>query len=159
MNAGGEYVYTGKYLKFQGEKSRKRSLMELWGLTVPMAVCVIAGGCIPAPGTQNTFYVLLPMMVEIILAVSCLWLLGQVTLGGDPMKEYVYHDSAEKLPGRLLATAVFAAATALLELLYLGLNGGFGLLAGLVLGMQIMVIFLAFWGRKFAARMKWEQTA
>lgn len=160
VNAGGEYVYTGKYLRYQENgKSLKRALGELWGVCTAMVVCVIACGCIPAPGMVNTFYVLLPLMLEIILAVSCLWLLGQITAGGDPVKEYVYHDSVEKLPGRLMATMILAAATVVTELLYLILNGDFVLSAGVVLGLQVLAFVLAFGAKRSIFQMKWIEKA
>lgn len=157
VNAGGEYVYTGKYLRYQGE-SRRRALLTLWVICVPMAAAAVACGCIPAPGMVNTFYTLLPLMVELVLAVSCLWSLGQITAGGDPMKEYVYRDSVERLPGRLTATMVFAGLTAGCELLYLIRNGGFGLEMGLVLGLQAVVFLLAMGAKSNISGMKWTET-
>lgn len=158
VNAGGEYVYTGKYLRYQQqEKSRKQALTGLWALCIPMAAAAVACGCIPAPGMVNTFYVLLPLMVEIVLVISCLWSLGQITAGGDPMKEYVYRDSVEKLPGRLVAVMVFAGITTAAELLYLILEGGFGLSVGVVLGLQVLVFALAMWAKKNISQMKWTE--
>ncbi len=157
VNAGGEYVYTGKYLKYQNTgKSRKRALLELWGVAAAMTACVITCGCIPAPGMVNTFYVLIPLMAEIVLAVTCLWALGQITAEGDPMKEYVYEDSVKKLPGRFLATAVFAGITILTELLFLILSGGMGLLAAVVLLLQAAALALALLGRRLMGKTRWE---
>ena len=87
VNAGGEYVYTGAYISWEkGGAARKKTLRKLWAMSVVMTAGAIGSGCIPAPGLQNSFYVLLPLMVEIVLAISCLWGLGQLTAGGEKLK-------------------------------------------------------------------------
>lgn len=157
VNAGGEYVYTGRYLKYRNEgKSRKRALAELWAVSLLMTGCTLACGCIPAPGMVNTFYVLLPLILEIILACTCIWSLGQATVEGDPMKEYVYQDSVEKLPGRFLGTAIFAAATILMELLFLLLSKEVSVLVVLVLILQVAALLLAILGRRGIRRIHWD---
>lgn len=158
VNAGGEYVYTGKYISWEkGGKERKKALGLLWGLSLLMTVGVIGAGCIPAPGLQDTFYVLLPLMVEIILAISCLWGLGQLTAGGEKLKEYVYRDSVEKLPGRYIAVVVFAAAAALMELLYLLLYGAFSVLVLLFWGMELLAVAAAMLSKTAISRLTWNE--
>ena len=47
-NAAGEYIYTGKHMSYvSAEKSRKRLLLELWGLGTAGTACLLAGGFLP----------------------------------------------------------------------------------------------------------------
>lgn len=159
-NAAGEYIYEGDHYTFQDTgKSRKRALTELWLLVGCTAAAVLAGGCIPAPGVGNCPYVLVPYVAAIITSFSGIWSLGQITAGGDPMREYVYHDSVEKLPGRALATAACAALALVGEVLFLCLNGGggklaFGLLFLLLMGGSAVA---AFWTRRTISRLNWSK--
>ena len=159
VNAGGEYIYTGSYMAYVDQgKPRKRALLELWAIAGGMAVGAVACGCIPAPGTQNTFYVLIPLMVSIITAIACLWTLGQVTAGGDPMKEYVYRDSVEKMQGRFVAAASFAGLTALTELLYLILSGGWGVAALAVVILEALVCGFGIHGKRLFSAIEWQKS-
>lgn len=159
VNAGGEYIYTGGYMAYveQG-KTRKRALLELWVIAGGMAAGAVACGCIPAPGAQNTFYVLIPLMVSIITAIACLWTLGQVTTGGDPMKEYVYRDSVLKMQGRFIAAASFAGLTVLTELLYLILSGGWGVAALAVVVLEALVCGFGILGKRLFLTLVWQKT-
>lgn len=159
-NAAGEYIYEGDHYTYQDTgKSRKRALTELWLLVGGAAAAILAGGCIPAPGVGNCPYVLVPYVAAIIAVFSCIWSLGQITAGGDPMREYVYHDSVEKLPGRALVTAICAALALAGEVLYLCLNGGAGRLAFGVLFLVLMAgsAFAAFWARRTISRLNWSK--
>ncbi len=159
VNAGGEYIYTGAYMAYVDQgKTRKRALLELWAIAGAMGVGAVACGCIPAPGTQNTFYVLIPLMISIITAIACLWTLGQVTGGGDPMKEYVYRDSVEKMQGRLVAAAFFAGVTAAAELLYLILSGQWCAAALAVVLLQVAVCGLGILGKRMFSGLNWQKT-
>ena len=157
-NAGGEYVYTGGYMVYEDRgKSRKRALGELWCITALGAAGNIGCGFISAPGTQNTAYVLLPLMCTVITAVACLWTLGQITSEGDPMKEYVYQDSVLKLPRRLIAGAVFSGLTAAGELLHLILSGLWGLPGLAVVALDVAALVLYFFGKSRFSALKWQK--
>lgn len=157
-NAAGEYIYTGKYFTCTADgTTRRRTLFQLWLLMGAMAGGSVAVGLFPAPGTTNTFYVLIPMVAEIILAMSCLWALGQLSAGGEPLKEYVYGVSVKKLPGRLTAVTVLAGLTALMELLYLLLNGGWGAAVMAVLGLEGLAAGLSLWAKYLISTLKWVE--
>lgn len=157
-NAGGEYIYTGDYMAYVEEgKTRKRAMTELWTVGAGIGILTVACGCIPAPGTQNTFYVLIPLMISILTAIACLWTLIQITGGGDPMKEYVYRESVQKMQGRFTGAACFAGLTALAELVYLVLNGGWGLPAVAVVALEGLVCGLGILGKKLFSRLKWQK--
>lgn len=157
-NAAGEYIYTGKTLRYvEAGKSRKSAMLELGVLSGGMVLCSIGAGLFPAPGTVNTFYVLIPMMLEMILSFACLWAVGQMVTGGDPMKEYVYDASVKPLPGRLMATTVFALLTVLCEMLYLILNGGWCATVMAVLLLEAGAGALAQVTKRTISSLKWQE--
>ncbi len=123
-DASGQYVYGGNLYRYCGEgKTRRRLLSELWLLCGGGALAVLIGGCLPAPGMSGCFYVLLPYAGCLVTAVSALWALGQLTGGGDPLREYTYEVTVLKLPFRLLLAAIFAGVTFLGEILLFFLEG------------------------------------
>lgn len=158
--ASGEYVYAGGYYAFQDAgKSRKRALAELWICWGCATAAILAGGCIPAPGVGSCAYVLIPYVAAVIAAFSMLWAVGQLTAGGDPLREYVYRDSVEKLPRRSLATAVCALLALAGEGVYLALHSG---QAGAAWGAGFLALMAvsagaALWCRSAILRLKWTK--
>ena len=67
LNVAGEYVYDGALYACQSDDAKqRRSKRAVWGMAAILTVAVAAGGCIPAPGMQNCFYVLLPYLGEFL---------------------------------------------------------------------------------------------
>ncbi len=124
MNESGKYVYEGTcYFWNEEGESRCRVLVRLWILCGVLVVAAVAAGCIPAPGMGNCIYLVLPYALEVIAAVGVCWGLGRLTFGGDPLREYVYQATAEKIPGRSALAAVLAVLTAAGEIIYVIQNG------------------------------------
>ena len=64
LNVAGEYVYDGSvFVCRSSEESLRGSKRAVWIMAAALALAVVAGGCIPAPGMQNCFYVLLKLIV------------------------------------------------------------------------------------------------
>ena len=79
LNVAGEYVYDGALYACQSDDTKqRRSKRAVWGMAAILTVAVAAGGCIPAPGMQNCFYVLLPYLGEFLGAVSVIWALAKL---------------------------------------------------------------------------------
>ena len=71
LNVAGEYVYDGSFFACRSsEESLRGSKRAVWIMAAALALAVVAGGCIPAPGMQNCFYVLLPYLGEMLAAAS-----------------------------------------------------------------------------------------
>ena len=156
--ADGKYVYTGGYMVWEkGGKARKATLGKLWALTVGAFGCAVAAGCIPAPGLADSIYVIVPLVIQIILAGACIWSLWQFSDEGEQIKEYIFHDSVEKLPGRLTGALVFALLTAVLEGLYLILNPGFASMILLFWVLEILSAGAAIWAKKIISRLEWTK--
>ena len=109
LNAEGDYGYQGISYAFEGQgKSRKRFFIELWILGALAAAATILAGCIPAPGMDDCFYVLLPYLGEVAAVGRLIWALIRLTAGGDPLRAYVFEATVEKIPRRAVTSMVFA---------------------------------------------------
>lgn len=132
-NAAGEYIYTGKHMSYVStEKSRKQLLLELWGLGTAGTICLLLSGFLPLRSFRGCFYVLLPYMIALVAAISCLWTIGELTGGGDPLRQYVHDATVLKLPGRAMVSAVAALACISGEIVSCALNGADGEIGALI---------------------------
>ncbi len=132
-NAAGEYIYTGKHMSYVStEKSRKRLLLELWGLGTAGTICLLLSGFLPLRSFRGCFYVLLPYMIALVAAISCLWTIGELTGGGDPLRQYIHDATVLKLPGRAMVSAVAALACISGEIVSCALNGADGEIGALI---------------------------
>ena len=124
-NAAGEYIYSGEHYAYTTEKKpRRRALGELWVLCALAVATTLVGGCIPVPGLSGCAYVLIPYVVGVIASCSLIWTMGQLSAGGDPLREYVYLTTVKKLPHRTLITAAASCLAVLGEAVYLLRIGG-----------------------------------
>lgn len=91
LNVAGEYVYDGALYACQSDDAKqRRSKRAVWGMAAILTVAVAAGGCIPAPGMQNCFYVLLPYLGEFLGAASVIWALAKLGTDWSTVREYNY---------------------------------------------------------------------
>lgn len=124
VNTNGEYVYMGKmYIYRQQKKSFKKAVCEIWAICIVAVAGLIVNGCIPAAGTGNCPYVILPYIASLLSFVSVCWALCRLTCAGENMREYIYNATVEKIPLRTGAAAVCAAVSFAGEIIYLALNG------------------------------------
>lgn len=159
-DSNGKYVYEGDLYIFEPQgKGLRQELTRLWVLAAGMMAAFLAAGCVPAPGTGNCFYVLIPYMISVILGISVCWGLGRMTAGGSELRAYVYEATAAQLPVRAGFAAFFAGAALVGELVYLFKNGTEGKLAGCVL----FLVLEAFAGvvtliiKKQISQMQWKK--
>lgn len=155
----GEYVYTGALCRFAGDERAfgKWRLRLGAGAVLPAAV-LFAAGFLPAPGSTDRFYVILPFLAAIICAFVGLWKSVRVLASGKVMREYVYTGALRQLPGWGLGGAIACAVTALAEIVHLCLRGFDGR-AGAALGLLALLAgalggFLLL--RRTAAEKRWN---
>lgn len=153
------YEYTGPVCRCQNPPRERKFLLWQQGICCAvMAVAVVAAGCLPAPGTVNCFYVLLPYLWVLSAVILTCWTFGQMVGGGEPMRRYVYDRSLHKLPTRLGFTAVGAALVLTGETLYLLIGADDGELwaAALFMACQGGILAAAFTMRRLCMRMRYE---
>ena len=147
LNIAGEYVYDGALYACQNDDAKQRRSKRA-GMAAILTVAVAAGGCIPAPGMQNCFYVLLPYLGEFLAAGSVIWALVKLGMDWSAVREYNYKKSVAVLPVRTAVTAVFSLLGVVCELIFFFVNDHAGqtffalkliaLLSVLVLRAEIM---------------------
>ncbi len=126
LDAEGRYAYTGVELVPTPPNGIGTGAMYgiIAGLSAAAVLFCIIGGCIPAAGMQNTFYVILPYIFEISFAVSVLWAALRMLWHGretGKLRKYVWEATYGQLGVRtvltVIASAVCAAATVLFIIL------------------------------------------
>ena len=156
-NAAGEYVYAGDFYVFQGdEQTRKRALLRMWTLLGLAAVLTVLGGCIPVPGLTGTWYILCPYVASVIALFAALWSLGELTAGGEPLREYVYEKSKKRLRFRMIFAAVCAVLALGGELIF-ALPKGIDVSGALFLGWEGVSAASAGLGVLQLSRLRWSK--
>ena len=132
---GGEYVWTGKVFIIAGPR---RAVALLAVLSFAAAAAVIGSGCVNAAGLSNTFYVIIPYILEAAAVFALCWQTVKLLLAGEKIKAYI-KDSAEKyLPAASVGLTAAAAAGLAASSVYLILNGTGGkpVLCGIYLALK-----------------------
>lgn len=156
--ATGDYVYEGATHPYPAQKlSRRQALARLWTAAAAMAALALLGGCLPAAGMQNTFYVILPWAAGLISAGAVVWLMCRLSAGGDPLRDYVYTATVQRFGQRGVAVTVCAGLTLTGELLCLALQGPGERLPGslALLASQGLLLAAGLWWLHFTRRLKW----
>lgn len=122
--ADGSYVYTGKMWRAD-ETARRRLLIKLWALQIVMLSAAVLPGFVTTAGLLNTFYVIIPYVFWLISDFVLAYTLGSMTLGGNPLRNYIYERSVLKYSLRAFLPLIGAAVTAVTLLIFL-LRGGKG---------------------------------
>lgn len=121
-NPDGSYVYTGKTWHAD-PVLRRRMLIKLWSLQAVMLLSVILPGFVTTAGLQNTFYVIIPYIFWLMSDFVLAYTLGNMTFGGNPLRDYVYERSVPCFRFRAALPLAGAALTALGLLVFLLRDG------------------------------------
>lgn len=120
----GSYVYAGR--TWHADPAvRRRLLIRLWALQLVMLTAAILPGFVTTAGLLNTFYVIIPYVFWLISDFFLAYTLGNMTFGGNPLRNYIYERSIARYPSRIMVPLTGAALTALALLVFL-LRGGTG---------------------------------
>ncbi|MCR4606136.1 MAG: hypothetical protein K5771_00230 [Oscillospiraceae bacterium] len=120
----GDYVYTGGYYRPEMEDAVFSRCRIRFIIAVIISVMfVFAAGLLPAAGSTNCFYVILPFLAMIICCFVKTGKAVRLFLSGSRIREYTYLKTVPVLPGWIIAEAVSAAATLLAEAVFLLING------------------------------------
>ena len=160
LNVAGEYVYDGALYACQSsEEKQHRIKRAVWGMVAILIVAVIAGGCIPAPGMQNCFYVLLPYLGEVVAAASVVWALAKLGTDWREVREYNYEKSVAVLPVRTVVAAGFAALGIVCEGIFFFTNkpADKALFALLYVLLKLIVLLCALGVRAKIMQAEWDK--
>lgn len=124
QDESGRYVYTGSLYVYNTQSpTRRQALTRLWALTAAAAAAVVVPGLLPDT-VPSGFYVAPLYACGLVALISVCWALAQLTAAGDPVREYVYRKTVEKLPLRVTLTAIFSCMAAAGRAVYLVLHRG-----------------------------------
>ncbi|MBR1757896.1 MAG: hypothetical protein IJ744_04105 [Lachnospiraceae bacterium] len=162
LNEKGEYVYEGKMIGLVGDESTYRQYLTV--ITVMSFLILgftVAAECLPAVTLSKFGLTVIPWLGQLITASLVIYAAWKILWGKNPMREYIYKASAEKLPTRLLLTAAFSFFTAAEETIYILVNG----CAGEVLFTVLRPVFslvcgiLAVLLYQFVKKTEWKEIA
>ena len=118
----GGYLYGGT--RYEPENGNVKSYCRSLGAAMTVITAVsAASGCISAEGSTNCFYVVLPLLFELIAVLLADAATVKVLRSGKPLREYIYVKSVKRIPIFLFCAAGFAAAGAVCTGVYIALNG------------------------------------
>jgi hypothetical protein len=160
INEQGEYEYQGVTYRWQIPDNRKPALRGLWMRLTCAAILMLAAGCIPAPGVDHIFYLLIPYAAGL---ACCLWsamALSRMSGEKDPMREYVFNRSVLRLPVTFLFAALFGILCTAAQVVYLLLHGGGDkiLYGFLFMLLEAAAVFLLLFARRAVLSLQWIRT-
>jgi hypothetical protein len=155
----GSYIYTGAHYIYMDEGiPLKKALAVLWALAAAMAVLTVLGGCIPASGMKNSFYQIIPYILEVAAVGSIVWALVRLTRSGDPLRAYIYEATVKALPGRAVLAIIAAGLGFCGTVLHLILRGAEGQIAATILYLifKLLIAGGAVSIRKYLQKLTWS---
>lgn len=159
MSADGSYVYNGKHYEWTAPLPRKNHLIKLWLNSCVAALLIITCGVLPSGGMNNSFYIIIPYVIEFCSVVATLAALYKITISGTSLREYVYNSSAKKLPLRSYMICINAALLILGELVYVishKLGTIFSVDTAVIL-LQLVIVALTYFIHRQNDEIKWSE--
>ena len=112
LGGDGQYAYRGSHMKFGGDEAALRRFRLTTGvLTACLAVCVAATGCLNVGGLDNTVWVLVPYMLEVVFTAALAWSAVRLLLQGSVVRSYIFKQTSKRLPVLAVIDAAAAAIT------------------------------------------------
>ena len=112
LGGDGQYAYRGSHMKFSGDDSAfRRFRLTLGVCTALLAACAVAAGCLNVGTLDNTVWVLVPYMIEVICTAAFAWSAGRLLLQGSVVRGYIFKQTAQRLPVLAIVTAAAAVLT------------------------------------------------
>ncbi|MBE6835041.1 MAG: hypothetical protein E7515_02175 [Ruminococcaceae bacterium] len=151
----GSYVYTGETYSLKADYKKAYLIFVVFG--VSLALCVIGSGLINAAGMNNTFYVIIPYIAEVISLFVILWSNIKLVYAGEKVRAYVYEPTRHRIPEGTLALAVFSAASLLGSIVFTALHGFEGkmLLCIVFWLLKVLTVLLSLAFNRFFKKKEW----
>ena len=106
LGADGKYIYTGDVYTLKGDY--KKIYLKISVLCVLLALCITGSGFINAAGMNNSFYVIIPFVAEVICLFVILWNSVRVIYAGQNVRAYIYEPGVPRITAGALAISIFA---------------------------------------------------
>lgn len=119
MTADGKYVYTGNSFTVS-DRAELKKLCALW---LCVSAAAVGSGFINAAGLNNSFYVILPFVGEIVCVFALSWQMIRLIWNKGTLKEYYYNKFINNIPAASSLLSVFAVAGIIGSSVFLILHG------------------------------------
>lgn len=111
LSGDGQYAYRGSHMKFSGDDDAFRRFRGTLGsFTAVLVVCVAATGCLNVGKLDNTVWVLVPYMLEVVFTAALAWSAVRLLLQSSVVRSYIFQQTVKRLP----VLAVIDASAAVL---------------------------------------------
>ncbi len=158
QTADGAYAYKGALYSYTSKnKSLKQALVQLWALYAAMLAAVIIAGCLPVNGMQSSIYVILPYAALLICIIRLGWMLGRLTAGGTPLREYIYLSCVPKFPTWIILSVICSIFLLTGELIYLAIYQTEHSSIFWFFFTLIFFLIAAFWSKRLIRQMQWSK--
>ena len=112
LGGDGQYAYRGSHQKFSGDDEAFRCFRLTLGVAAALvAVCVVAAGCLNVGTLDNTVWVLVPYMLEVVLTAAFAWSAVRLLLQGSVVRSYIFKQTVKRLPVLAIVNAAAAVLT------------------------------------------------
>lgn len=119
-NLSGDIIYQGKLYTYDGEdKDRKKAIIRLLMIGLAAFALTVISGTLKGAGNTNTFYIVIPYIVEVGAQGFLIYALLSLLTGGNPIREYVFMNSYGKVHQRAMVTVVSAGVGLMGSILYI----------------------------------------
>ncbi len=157
LGGDGQYAYRGSHMKFGGDEAAlRRFRLTTSVLTACLAVCVAATGCLNVGKLDNTVWVLVPYMLEVVLTAALAWSAVRLLLQGSVVRSYIFKQTAKRLPVLAIIDAAAAAITFGSAIVYSAIDSFWTAPVVVYLLLQAAVCALALLALKVLKRAAWE---
>ena len=157
LGGDGQYAYRGSHMKFGGEEAAFRRFRLTNGvLTACLAVCVAATGCLNVGTLDNTVWVLVPYMLEVVFTAAFAWSAVRLLLQGSVVRSYIFKQTVKRLPVLAVIDALAAILTFGSVVVLSAIEKSFPAPVIIYLLLQAAVCALALLELKVLKRAAWE---
>lgn len=112
LGGDGQYAYRGSHMKFSGgDEAFRRFRLTLGICAALLAVCAVGAGCLNVGTLDNTVWVLVPYMIEVVGTAAFVWSAVRLLLQGNVVRSYIFKQTVQRLPVLTIVTAAAAALT------------------------------------------------
>ena len=102
----GNYVYSGQIYRIDGSGKKIKVILLL--LLLLSVLPAAAAGFTTAGGMKDTFYVIIPYILEVCCAFGLSWNVLRLLMSGESIKEYVLSSVSKYLPVFSYGLSIFA---------------------------------------------------
>lgn len=159
-NADGSWKYMGTHYLFKGteeeEKKRRRFLLLLSSAAFAGG---LGGGLVSAPGTLDTWYLVLPLALSFLMTGLVLYKSVSLCFAARMIRDYDYKSLIVTTAILNAAALAFSAAAVITELFYLVLHGAGQNFSGTLqfLACESIAFLFSFFWRKKKNEMNYEE--